>query len=212
MVFSYYDKLSRRMKAVYRQSDEYGAIEVEECSSLHPVVERLRRVLSEERMRDVQRCGGELCRMVCQRLNVEPVAVRIYSARPSDTRGELHGLYERQEGRRAVIKIWMRTAKQNKVVAFRTFVRTLLHELCHHLDFELLELEDSLHTEGFFQRESSLYYQIVSTESRSRKSSASEMPRGTARKEPAEPEQRPAGTDPDPASTNEPSQLELPFS
>jgi hypothetical protein len=46
-------------------------------------------------------------------------------------------------------------------VAFRTFLRTLLHEIVHHLDYELLKLADSFHTEGFFRRESSLFRQIV---------------------------------------------------
>ena len=55
----------------------------------------------------------------------------------------------------------MRTAQHKRVVAFRTFLRTLLHELCHHLDYELLKLEDSFHTEGFFKRESSLFKQLV---------------------------------------------------
>jgi hypothetical protein len=61
----------------------------------------------------------------------------------------------------AVIRVWMRTAQHKRVVAFRTFLRTLLHELCHHLDYELLKLEDSFHTEGFFKRESSLFKQLV---------------------------------------------------
>jgi hypothetical protein len=55
----------------------------------------------------------------------------------------------------------MRTAKKSDVVAFRTFLRTLLHELCHHLDYEFLELDDSFHTQGFFKRESSLFHQII---------------------------------------------------
>ena len=41
--------------------------------------------------------------------------------------------------------------------AYRTFLRTLLHELCHHLDYTYLHLRDSLHTQGFYQRESSLF-------------------------------------------------------
>ena len=52
--------------------------------------------------------------------------------------------------------VWMRTAAYERPVAHRTFVRTLSHELGHHLDYELLGLEDSFHTKGFFQRESSL--------------------------------------------------------
>jgi hypothetical protein len=60
----------------------------------------------------------------------------------------------------------MRTAQHKRTVAFRTFLRTLLHELCHHLDYELLKLEDSFHTEGFFKRESSLFKQLVAAERR----------------------------------------------
>jgi hypothetical protein len=47
------------------------------------------------------------------------------------------------------------------VVRFRTFLRTLLHEVLHHLDVTLLGLDDSFHTEGFFKRESSLVRQLV---------------------------------------------------
>jgi hypothetical protein len=42
------------------------------------------------------------------------------------------------------------------VVAFKTFFRTLIHELCHHLDYEMFALEETFHTEGFYKRESSL--------------------------------------------------------
>jgi hypothetical protein len=55
----------------------------------------------------------------------------------------------------------MRTAQRRQVVKFRTFLRTLLHELCHHLDYELLRLPDSFHTEGFYKRESSLLRQLL---------------------------------------------------
>jgi len=36
-----------------------------------------------------------------------------------------------------------------------------MHEFCHHLDYELLKLPDSFHTQGFYQRESSLIGQIA---------------------------------------------------
>jgi hypothetical protein len=53
-------------------------------------------------------------------------------------------------------------------VAFRTFLRTLLHELCHHLDYRLYRLPDSFHTEGFYKRESSLFHQLVPTNDEAR--------------------------------------------
>ncbi|MEK7221411.1 MAG: hypothetical protein AAB253_09470 [candidate division NC10 bacterium] len=36
--------------------------------------------------------------------------------------------------------------------------------MCHHLDYELLDLADSFHTEGFYKRESSLLRQLLSEE------------------------------------------------
>jgi hypothetical protein len=55
----------------------------------------------------------------------------------------------------------MRTARHARVVAFRTFLRTLLHELGHHLDLTLLGLPQSFHTDGFFKRESSMFHQLL---------------------------------------------------
>ena len=54
-----------------------------------------------------------------------------------------------------------RTAQRRQVVAFRTFLRTLLHELCHHLDYTLFELGYSFHTQGFYRRESNLMRQVL---------------------------------------------------
>jgi hypothetical protein len=85
--------------------------------------------------------------------------------RPSNHREELHGLYEFGGGRRQpVVSVWMRTAQRRQVVAFRTFMRTFLHEVVHHLDYQLLRLEDSYHTQGFYKRAESLYRQLVPAE------------------------------------------------
>src|SRR5262249_55532130 len=56
---------------------------------------------------------------------------------------------------------WMRTAKRHDVVASRTFLRTLLHEVVHHLDMCLYDLPNSYHTAGFYRRESSLFRTVV---------------------------------------------------
>ena len=62
---------------------------------------------------------------------------------------------------------------------------TLLHELCHHLDYHALKLADSLHTEGFFRRESDLFRQLVPESPRvqatPRAASARAQTRSTAR-------------------------------
>ena len=69
-----------------------------------------------------------------------------------------------------------RRVRYKRVVAFRTFLRTLLHEACHHLDYTHLGLADSFHTEGFFKRESSLFYQLVPREAPAPAAGAGEPP------------------------------------
>jgi hypothetical protein len=100
---------------------------------------------------------------ICWRLGVRTVRVQVQGVRPSNRRGELHGLYTQygDGSHNDSIQVWMRTAKLGKVVAFRTFLRTLLHEVCHHLDYTHLQLRESYHTEGFFQRESSLFHALM---------------------------------------------------
>jgi hypothetical protein len=61
----------------------------------------------------------------------------------------------------AKIQLWMRTAKHKRVVAYRSFLRTLLHEICHHLDYEHFRFPETFHTEGFYNRESSLFRQLL---------------------------------------------------
>jgi DinB superfamily len=96
-------------------------------------------------------------------LRLPPVRVQVLAARPHARWGELHGLYEweQRRGEPPLITLWMRTARQKRVVAFRTFLRTLLHEVGHHLDYTGLRLGDSFHTQGFYARESHLFHQLV---------------------------------------------------
>ena len=97
---------------------------------------------------------------------VPPIRVRVLAQRPADDGGELHGLYEPDDaGTPARITVWMRTAARKDVVAFKTFLRTLVHELCHHLDYELYKLPETFHTEGFYKRESSLVNALLREES-----------------------------------------------
>ncbi|HET7292254.1 MAG TPA: hypothetical protein VFM88_07510 [Vicinamibacteria bacterium] len=161
MLFAYYDRLSPRAKAIYRQSDAVVEIRLPRPELLRPLVQGLGEALAQESRQAVELAAGHLARGLTDMLAVRPVAVKVLPVRPRETWGELHGLYTPDAKRPPRIELWMRTARQRRVVAFRTFVRTLLHELGHHLDYEYLKLADSLHTEGFFRRESSLFRQIA---------------------------------------------------
>lgn len=159
--FGYYRRLSAKNRAIYRRSDAITSLELRAPDGARPVVEALEAALDGDDRRAVQRAATALSRVLCADLEVSAVPVRVLARRPADATGELHGLYERHEDGRVVIRVWMRTAAHERVVAFRTFLRTLLHELCHHFDYERLELADSYHTRGFFQRESSLVRQLA---------------------------------------------------
>jgi hypothetical protein len=161
MRFAYYRRLTRRQQAVYRASDAQPALELAAPELARRAAAELRSVLARgtgdaAHRQAVERAAGRLARELCRQLAVEPVAVRVLARRPHSDEAELHGLYIWEPGRRARIQLWLRTARRRQVVAFRTFLRTLLHELCHHLDFHRFELEESFHTEGFFRRESQL--------------------------------------------------------
>ena len=161
MPFSYYARLTRSQQAVYRKSDEIPEVRLPRADTLHPMVEGLTSALASEDRLAVQRATDRLIRGLTDAVAVPPVKVEVLAARPHAKWGELHGLYTSERGKPPKIQLWMRTAKQRRVVAFRTYLRTLLHEVGHHFDYALLRLPDSYHTEGFYKRESSLFKQLV---------------------------------------------------
>ena len=117
------------------------------------------RVLETGNLAATATCARALTAEICRRLATPPVNVEVRGVRPRNTRGELHGLfypYDPRLRRQPYIVLWMRTAQRHDVVKPKTFVRTLMHEIGHYLDYALLRLEDSYHTQGFFKRESSL--------------------------------------------------------
>jgi len=161
MPFAYYARLNRAQQAVYRKSDGIAELRLPRPAELHPLVRALDDALRTEDRLTTQRATERLIRGLTDALGMPPVNVEVLAARPHAKWGELHGLYTAERGQRPKIQLWMRTAKQKRVVAFRTYLRTLLHEVGHHIDFALLRLADSFHTEGFYKRESSLFYQLV---------------------------------------------------
>jgi hypothetical protein len=159
--FAYYARLTRAQQKIYRDSDAVTEIGLHRPADLHPLVAALDRALGSEQRDATQAATERLIRGLTDALGIPAVTVEVLAARPHAKWGELHGLYTVTAGRRPKIQLWMRTAKQKRVVAFRTFLRTLLHEVGHHIDYALLRLPDSFHTEGFYKRESSLFYQLV---------------------------------------------------
>jgi hypothetical protein len=161
MTFEYYRRLSPRNQRIYRASDAVARVDLPHPELLVPFVHLLREALEDDRRPQVEAASVLLVRGMTDMLEIAAAEVQVLAARPSSRYGELHGLYTSEPPRPPRIQVWMRTARHRRVVAFRTFLRTLLHEVGHHLDYQHLKLADSFHTEGFFKRESSLFYQLV---------------------------------------------------
>ena len=162
MPFAYYRRLTAAGKMTYRRSDQITSVRLSDPSALRPLARGLAEALDSEDRSEAEKICQRIADGVTRQLGVPGIQVLVLRVRPSDDWGELHGLYEPVEGRSlGRITVWMRTAKRRQVVAFKTFLRTLIHELCHHLDYEYLRLADSFHTEGFYKRESSLFKQLI---------------------------------------------------
>ena len=157
MRFAYYDRLSPSRQRIYRDSDAIEVLELPVGAIVAAPVGAIRdSLLRADRVNARRGCQALLDALVAG-YRVPPVRVHVLAQRPSGDYGELHGLYEPREGRPpARITVWIRTVQRKQVVAFRSFLRTLVHEFLHHLDYERYKLAETFHTEGFYKRESSL--------------------------------------------------------
>jgi len=108
----------------------------------------------------VRQACAEFLSVASDFYNVRPPLIRVLAARPLRVREaggaiELFGDYHPET---LVIRLWMRTAIRKQVTSFGTFLSTLCHEFCHHLDCQRLGFPDSWHTRGFYERTAMLYH------------------------------------------------------
>jgi hypothetical protein len=175
MPFAYFARLSPTRQRIYLRSDAIERVDLPPGTAPQELVDELEHALLRENRGEAERLAQALLNDLTARLSVPRVRLRVLAVRPSGNWGELHGLYEPfEDGTPALITVWMRTVARKQVVAFKTFLRTILHELCHHLDYELYKLPETFHTEGFYKRESSLYYQIRGEQPDARRQGASD--------------------------------------
>ena len=163
--FSYYNRLSAKNKAIYRRGDTITGIALPDVAGLRAglrvAAPAAARALTADKPSLVRAQAQKIFDLVTGGLETERVVVKVLRVRPRRRYGELHGLYTRDDGKEPTLRVWMRTAQRADVVKPRTFLRTLLHELCHHLDYAHYRLGESFHNPGFFKRESSLMRLLV---------------------------------------------------
>jgi hypothetical protein len=156
----YFYRLSARAQRVWLKSDSIDRFDLVPDAPTFSLVSALIAALPSDAPPVIERASQALADKICGLMAVKSVRIEVRGVRPHNTRGELHGIfYPRGPSARPgapLIILWMRTAQRHDVVKPRTFLRTLMHELGHYLDYALLRLEESFHTTGFFRRESFL--------------------------------------------------------
>ena len=162
MPFAYYDRLNPARQRIYRKSDAIERVDLPDVAALRGLVHAIEAALVAARQPDTERACQALVNAVNTQLATPAIRMHVLEQRPSGDYGELHGLYEPEDGGKpARITVWMRTAQKQQVVKFRTFLRTLIHEVCHHIDYEHFRLAETFHTEGFYKRESVMLRELL---------------------------------------------------
>lgn len=154
-------------KNQYLRSDALLAIELPPAAPLVDLSRQLEVAMKAEDRKEIQRLCNAISAGVSQSFGVKAAKVKVLGARPLEENGDMvdetFGDYDFET---AVIRLWMRTAVLEKVTSFGTFLSTLCHEICHHLDLVYFNLPDTFHTRGFYTRAGQLYHHVRGTPAR----------------------------------------------
>jgi hypothetical protein len=139
-------------------------LDLPENGSLPRIAKSIEMAMQTGKTTAVRATCAEFLAEVSEFYGVPPCGVRVLAARPLRVREhwttELFGDYDPET---MLIRLWMRTAIRKEVTSYGTFLSTLCHEFCHHLDFHLFAFADSWHTRGFFERTAALYHHAKGT-------------------------------------------------
>ena len=142
----------------FLESDRLGNLELPQNGNLTGIARNLESVMKDGTTAAVRRACGGLLAELSTFYQVPECGIRVLAARPLRVReswtSELFGDYTPDT---MLIRVWMRTAVRKDVTSFGTFLSTLCHEFCHHLDLKQYGFHGSPHTRGFYERSAVLY-------------------------------------------------------
>jgi hypothetical protein len=143
----------------FYESDRIRTLDLPRDGHLQEIAQRLESAMKTDNIRDVRSVCTEFLASASISYEVPTCGVRVLAARPLRTREhgtfELFGDYSPDS---MLIRVWMRTAVRKEVTSFGTFLSTLCHEFCHHLDFKKFGFVNSWHSRGFYERAGVLYH------------------------------------------------------
>jgi hypothetical protein len=157
-----------RTKAIFTQyqaSDALVRLDLPGDGRIPALASAIESAMAEESPTAVRRACADFLAAASEFYQVRPPEVKALAARPLRVReggwaSELFGDYTLNT---ATIRIWTRTAVRKQVTSYGTFLSTLCHEFCHHLDVQRLGFPRSPHTRGFYERTAALYHHARGT-------------------------------------------------
>ena len=149
----------------FRESDRLGTLDLPQDDRLRTLAASVEIAMNSTEQKAVRRACVDFLAAAADFYHVSRPTVRVLAARPlrvyeGGSASELFGDYHPKT---KVIRVWMRTAILKHVTSFGTFLSTLCHEFCHHLDYERFRYPDSWHTRGFYERTAALYHHARGT-------------------------------------------------
>src|SRR5262249_22250097 len=158
------DAPPRKTGTGFPKSDRIRSLDLPTNSHLPDIAKRIESAMKADKIPDVRNAGAEFLAPASEFYKVPKCGIRVLAARPLRVREnwstELFGDYNPET---MLIRVWMRTAVRKEVTSFGTFLSTLCHEFCHHLDFQQFGFSDSWHTRGFYERAAALYHHARDT-------------------------------------------------
>jgi hypothetical protein len=153
------------LRAEFIDSDKLCEIEIPPDDRLRMPASALDLAMKSGISAAVREVCAEFLRAAAEFYAVSQPQVRVLAARPMRVyegggSSELFGDYDL---RKKEIRVWMRTAVRKQVTSLGTFLSTLCHEFCHHLDVQRLGFGDTPHTRGFYARAAVLYHHARGT-------------------------------------------------
>jgi hypothetical protein len=150
--------------AGFLESDRIKTLDLPQGGRLLTISQFIESAMRGRTTADVRRACAQFLDVASDFYKVPNCGVRVLAARPLRVRenwsSELFGDYTPQT---MLIRVWMRTAVRKEITSFGTFLSTVCHEFCHHLDFQRFGFGDSWHTRGFYERAAALYHHAKGT-------------------------------------------------
>jgi hypothetical protein len=146
-------------RAAFLESDRIKSLDLQQDGCVLTIAKSIELAMKAGKSADVRPACADFLAASSRFYNVPDCGIRVLAARPLRVRehwtSELFGDYSPET---MLIRVWMRTAVRKEITSFGTFLSTLCHEFCHHLDFQQFGFRDSWHTRGFYERAAALYH------------------------------------------------------